>query len=698
LARRRLSIVDVPVQVSFQTLLRNAPQDKAFGGRSLSPWDSIAIFPDSLAPAFLHGGRGPRVYFSEIVPVGPPIPKLVALSGPRAGETFPLEKDCTTLGRDAANDVVIDAQWVSRKHCEIRRSGDSCTVVDRGSHNGTAVNDVPVKERTLRRGDRITLGGASFLFVDSEPEPPAGPDVEDVAVTVRTTVQLRADDAVYLKPEGLSDATLGADESRKALAAILSLIRIASGGDERVPENVLDQFFGVVPAERGAILMGSSPEDLETIAARPRGRFGVSRTVLAKVFEEKSAVLSNDVATELSGKSLVGSKVSALVCLPLVVGRAVRGAVYLDRREAGVRFPEDRVELLMGLAGVAASALEKVRQMGKLRATNRRLREELELVHEMVGESPRLSEAQRILSRAAPTDTTVLIEGESGTGKELAARAVHFNSPRREGPLVKVDCTGLNENLLASELFGHERGAFTGAIQQKKGKIELANEGTVFLDEVGELPLALQAQLLRVLQDREFERVGGTRPIPVDIRLVAATNRDLAAEVKKGNFREDLYYRLNVVKVLLPPLRERRDDVELLVQFYISEHARKVKRPVAGISPEALGILKRYEWPGNVRELANCIERAVVLGTTELILPEDLPESMLETRGASGSSDFAPSSYHEAVAERKKELILDAVARASGSITDAAKLLGLHPNYLHRLIRNLELRDRLNDG
>jgi Nif-specific regulatory protein len=373
-------------------------------------------------------------------------------------------------------------------------------------------------------------------------------------------------------------------------------------------------------------------------------------------------------------------------------GGRVVGAIYLDRSSPGEEFEKERLELLMGLAGIAAGAIESARQRGLLRALNRRTQEELRLLHQMVGESPKLKEAERVLAKAAPTEATVLIEGESGTGKELAARAIHFNSERRDGPLVKVDCTGLNENLLASELFGHERGAFTGAIQQKKGKLEAANGGTVFLDEVGELPLPLQARLLRVLQDREFERVGGTHPIKVDIRLVAATNRDLAQEVKKGNFREDLFYRLNVVRLSLPPLRERREDIELLALYYASEHGKRVKRHIAGISPEALSILKRYDWPGNVRELANVIERAVVLGTTELILPEDLPESLLEVEPAAKG---AAGSYHQAVTERKKELILNAVSRAGGSITETAKLLGLHPNYLHRLIKNLGLRENL---
>ncbi len=620
--------------------------------------------------------------------------KLIAMEGPLAGSTFLLDRELTTLGREPDNDIVIDAQWVSRRHCEIRKGGDGFEVADRGSHNGTLVNGVPIKERLLRGGDRVALGGTSFLFLDGESDPSPGLELDDAPFPKRDTVELRSDDALYLHPERIESPPL---------STVLSLIQtIGATTDETLAEKVLDRFFEVVPAERGAIVIGSSPEDLEPLAMRggrgahrahgAKSRFPLSRTVLAKVFAEKTAVLSNHVGSDLSAKSLVASNVTNLVCLPLVTDGRIVGALYLDRSTPGAEFPANLLELLMGLASIAAVGIERSRQLGRLRVLNRRVQEELHLVHEMVGESQKLKDAQRILARAAPTDSTVLIEGESGTGKELAARAIHFNSPRRDGPLVKVDCTGLNENLLASELFGHERGAFTGAIQQKKGKLEIAHGGTVFLDEIGELPVALQAHLLRVLQDREFERVGGTRPIGVDIRLVAATNRDLALEVKKGSFREDLFYRLNVVRLSLPPLRERPEDIELLAQYYASEHGKRVKRRIAGVSPDALAILKHYDWPGNIRELANVLERAVVLGTTELILPEDLPESMLEAKSVSGA---AAGSYHDAVTERKKEIILEAVSRAGGNITEAAKLLGLHPNYLHRLIKNLGLRETL---
>ena len=497
-------------------------------------------------------------------------PKLIALSGPAAGSVFELEADVTTVGREPDNDIVLEAQYVSRHHCQFEKIDDGFRVVDKGSHNGTAVNDVPVTERTLSAGDRISLGGASFLFTDPSAEP-AEPalELEDTPLPTGATVQLKARDAVYLEPERLQTAALESQETQKALSAMLEMIGLGvlSASDKNVgealPDKILNQFVAIVPADRSAVLMGDSPESLEVLTMRPTP-FAVSRTVLGKVLVEKTALVSNDVATDSgSGKSLLASKVRALACFPLLIhgghdghdghdgDNRVIGAIYLDTQDPKTSFPDDQIELLMGLASVAATTLEKARQLGRLRDENRRRSEEFDLVHEMVGESPLLMKAQKILARAAPTESTVLIEGESGTGKELAARAIHFNSERRDGPLVKVDCTGLNENLLASELFGHEKGAFTGAIQQKKGKLEVADGGTVFLDEIGELPLPLQSHLLRVLQDREFERIGGTRPIAVDIRLVAATNKNLEEEVKQGKFREDLFYRLNVVKGLV---------------------------------------------------------------------------------------------------------------------------------------------------
>jgi transcriptional regulator with PAS, ATPase and Fis domain len=295
------------------------------------------------------------------------------------------------------------------------------------------------------------------------------------------------------------------------------------------------------------------------------------------------------------------------------------------------------------------------------------------------------------ISKVAPTDSTVLIVGESGTGKELAARAIHRNSKRSQKAFMAVNCAALTETLLESELFGHEKGAFTGALAQKKGRLELSDGGTLFLDEIGELSSALQVKLLRVLQEREFERVGGTQTIKVDIRVLAATNKNLEEAIESGEFRQDLYYRLNVVSFEMPRLRDRKEDIRLLSNYFAQKYSAKCNRRVTGVSEEARTYLTAYDWPGNIRELENAIERAVVLGATELILPEDLPEALLEQPIAVTTS----TSYHETVALTKKQIILDAMTKSQGNYTEAAKLMKVHPNYLHRLIRNLNLKDQL---
>jgi transcriptional regulator with GAF, ATPase, and Fis domain len=311
------------------------------------------------------------------------------------------------------------------------------------------------------------------------------------------------------------------------------------------------------------------------------------------------------------------------------------------------------------------------------------------LQHNMVGESAAMKEVYHLLSRVAPTESTVLVGGESGTGKELVARAIHRNSPRANRPFVAINCAAIPEGLLESELFGYERGAFTGAAGQKKGRLERADGGVVFLDEIGELAPALQVKLLRVLQEREFERLGGSRPISIDIRLIAATNKDLAAAVRDRTFREDLYYRLNVVSLVLPKLRERPEDIPLLAEFFVGKFAVKCKVKTRKISPAAMAGLMNYNWPGNVRELENAIERALVLGVSDCILPEDLPASIAEKNPVPGAQE---AKYHLAVTQLKKHLILSALQETQGSYTEAARILGVHANYLHRLVRNLNLR------
>jgi transcriptional regulator with PAS, ATPase and Fis domain len=312
--------------------------------------------------------------------------------------------------------------------------------------------------------------------------------------------------------------------------------------------------------------------------------------------------------------------------------------------------------------------------------------------HEMVGASTKLRELLELIHRVAPTASTVLIQGESGTGKELVARALHCNSPRAQRPLVAINCAAITESLLESELFGHEKGAFTGAIARKKGKLEMAEGSTLFLDEISELASGMQAKLLRALQEREFDPVGGTRSVKMNVRVIAATNRNLAAEVQAGKFRSDLFYRLNVVSLTTPSLRERREDIPLLALNFITKVSEKYRTPVKTLSTDAFTLLMQYDWPGNVRELENAIERAVVLGTSEEISVEDLPAALREpAHGEAADADF-----QGAVKENKKQLVLQAMEKANGYYVDAAKILGLHPNSLLRLIRTLGLRSGMN--
>jgi transcriptional regulator with GAF, ATPase, and Fis domain len=487
------------------------------------------------------------------------------------------------------------------------------------------------------------------------------------------------------------------------LQALLRIGQALHGLEAAEPlvRRLLELALVTVPAERACVLLldsatGEIDSSYGLDRKGPSDPFPISRTRVERVMAERSAVLANDVFQPGGPWRGVGSVTSAriqsLMAVPLTAPASILGTLYVDTLQPGVTFDARHVEVLAAAAGIAGSALAHVRRLEWLRAQNRRLEESFDTA--MVGDAPAIREVARRLARVAPTASTVLLRGESGTGKEMAARALHRGSPRSGRAFVAINCATLSETLLESELFGHEKGAFTGAVARKTGKIEAADGGTLFLDEVGELPLALQAKLLRVLQEREYERVGGSRPLRADVRLIAATNRDLERAIREGTFRQDLFYRLNVISITLPPLRERREDVPRLALHFAALSSRAVGRPVAGFTPEARACLLRYDWPGNVRELANAVERAVVLGDEELIRPEDLPESLLETGAAErgGRGPGPVGAYHESVNGFKKQLLLDAVAAADGNVAEAAARLGLNPTYLHRLIRNFGLK------
>jgi DNA-binding NtrC family response regulator len=334
--------------------------------------------------------------------------------------------------------------------------------------------------------------------------------------------------------------------------------------------------------------------------------------------------------------------------------------------------------------------VHRVRERQRLVAENRELREALAERHRVegvIGDSGRMQEVLSLVRRVAPSDATVLIRGESGTGKELIARALHYASPRAVGPLVKVNCAALAESLLEAELFGHEKGAFTGAVASRKGRFELADGGSIFLDEIGDLPHHLQVKLLRVLQEREFERVGSSRPIRVDVRLLAATHRNLEALVREGRFREDLYYRINVVTIVLPPLRERREDLLPLIEHFLSAFAGKNGKTLRGLTREAREALLRYDYPGNIRELENLIERAVVLTRDDVIGVEDLPLALEAPASESGEE----AGLIAAVEGLERRMIREALAKADGTQTRAAELLGISERVLRYKLRKYGL-------
>jgi Nif-specific regulatory protein len=613
-----------------------------------------------------------------------------------------------TIGRDPANAVAVIDPSVSRKHCLLRRDDDGrYQVLDLDSRNGTAVNGVPVKEQWLHHGDEIATGDSVFLFLTEEDERAASVgrvEFDDIQNTTETKI-IHPREVLYLQPDRLLKELPQSSQVARNLSALLKISRIvhAIRDLEELQAQLLDLIFEVVPAGRGAILLAEgSGQEFNCLYARTRDPgqsqlVRVSRTIARQVMKENVAILGVDVP---SGKlrdveSLATAEVRSLLCVPLSVFQRTIGCIYLDSTNAASRFQEDHLQLMAAVAGISAVALDNARRLQWLEQENQRLTTEITREQSLVGESECMKDVFQFVGRVAPVDSTVLIEGESGTGKELLARALHSSSRRRNKPFVAINCAAIPDALLESELFGYERGAFTGANTQKKGRLEVADSGVVFLDEIGELAPALQVKLLRVLQEREFERIGGTHPIKIDVRVIAATNRDLDEAVRNGGFRQDLYFRLAVVKMSMPPLRERKDDIPMLARYFVQKHAKLCKVKPRPVSREAMAALVNYEWPGNVRELENAIERALVMGSSDMVQLEDLPESLQEQ---SAPEVIHEGKYHGSLKELKKQLIIDAVVQTRGNYVEAAGILVVHPNYLHRLIRNLGLKEELNNA
>src|SRR5208337_3746158 len=585
------------------------------------------------------------------------------MSGPLKGTVVRLNSNQLSVGREPASGLCVPDLAVSRKHFVITGADAGFHLVDLDSHNGTFVNGIPVRRKLLGHGDTIRVGQCELVFLITEDEQP----------TLRV-VQFREDVAFDLRysttTQGLPPAQqLGTDIGRMArdLNALFKIANTINSIREIEPlqTQLLQLMCEVVPADCGAIVITTNVDTEPTTSCiwnRESGaasQLHVRRELVQRALWERAVVLSTPSSDSAESESVL--------CVPLVAVERTIGVLYLIAF-GEKRFEDDHLNFLSSVARIAAVTLENVLALEALRNENRRLMSELDFEGAMIGESAPMHQVQEFISKVAHSDSTVLIRGESGTGKELVAHAIHRNSPRADKPFVAINCAAIPEALLESELFGHEKGSFTGAIGTKKGKLEVAEGGTIFLDEIGELPLAMQAKMLRVLQEREFERVGGTRGLKFDARVIAATNKNLEEAIKNAAFRQDLYYRLNVVSVVIPALRERPEDIPLLALHFTAKYAEKCKRPLKGISSEARSLLMTYSWPGNVRELENAIEHAMVLGLADEILPDDLPQALQEVQPVERSA----TKYHDRINQLKKQLIVDAVAQTEGNYTEAA--------------------------
>jgi len=616
-------------------------------------------------------------------------PRIVAISGALKGQEFRLDGGRVSIGRDTSNRIAPLDTAVSRQHCIVEWVDGEARLTDLESHNGTFVNGIPVSHRVLAHGDVLRVGLCELVYLTEDVSTSSIQQIysgKTISSDVLKTIKLGESRAWPSNPTDIGRMA----RDLNALVKISQTINSIRDSSE-LQHRLLECIFEVVPAEVGAILLIDQPDDdPASIVAYERKdgnspAVAVSRELVQRAVWEQSAI----VALEDAGTSAAENA----ICVPLLGVQRTVGVLYLCSSGKHRKFGDDHIHFLNSVASIAAVTLENLLAVETLKAENRRLRAELDPLAEMVGDSKAMRQLGIMINKVAQGESTVLILGESGTGKEVVARAIHAASPRADKPFVAINCAAIPDTLLESELFGHEKGSFTGAVGMKKGRLEVAEDGTVLLDEIAELAPTMQAKLLRVLQQREFERVGGTRPIKLHARVLAATNKDLEAAIKNNEFRQDLFYRLKVVSVAVPALRKHREDIPLLAIYFATKYAQKCNRPFKGITPEARAILMNYEWPGNVRELENAIEHAIVLGASDEIRPEDLPEGLLERQAAKPDG----TKYHAAISELKKRLIRDALTEADGSYTDAAKILGVHPNYLHRLIRNLEMKGELRE-
>ena len=660
---------------------------------------------------------------------------LVIREGSKWTDVFRLVEGRTvTIGRAPTNQIVIKDERCSRHHAEIFLSQDIWILRDLDSRNGTTIGEERVKgDHELKPGEVIRIAHAQMAFVhdlsEAFPDAPTSPkqeetvmgqdedeendDADVLSAHEPTTITHRKGQTRFLDRRAGDEETAIPRVGRAAAKLCRIAFELANQPDITSVANLaLDGMLEGTNVNAGAMLLlprdfpgAPSGSDLEVIAARTSDGVKyhrVSNFLATMVMREGEAVLARNV----EGDSTLASRDSAgeihatsVLCSPIRQDGKVVGLIHLYSTKPEIVPDPDDLEFSLAVADNVALALKTLDREAEL-AENlnvsqvevKQLRKQLGAASEIVGSSQLMLQLQQEVSRAAPSRATVLIRGESGVGKELVARAVHYASPRKKGPFVCLNCAALSETLLESELFGHERGAFTGATDRKMGKFEAADKGTLMLDEIGEMSPTIQAKFLRVLEGHPFERVGGSSAIKVDVRAIAATNRDLEKAVADGTFRRDLYFRLRVVEILVPPLRKRPEDVIEIAEHFLRSYVAEAGRKIVGFTAEAREQLQNYRWPGNVRELKNVVERAVVLARADFVDVEDLNLSNLATVGDSTVMPMPVSSFEPvSLDEIERRHIIATLRHTSWNKSKTARILGIERSTLDRKIRRYGL-------
>jgi transcriptional regulator with GAF, ATPase, and Fis domain len=640
---------------------------------------------------------------------------LEVTSGGEQGRILQSDADVIRIGRASDSDLCLPEAHVSAQHVRLLVGSDEVVVEDLDSTNGTWL---------VRGGSRFRLGsGASRLIAaDGDEMELGGEGAEGTRVRLRFAPDRDTGQLIAVRPIAELEAPAATlDEAPRLRALLAALRRIGSAeGVEATAIAVADAALELVPrATHAAVLLRddavpqseSVTHGLVPAARRVRGHdgepsapaepFTIPRSILRKVLRERAAVVVADAPNEaMSSESLLGASIYSTMGIPLWKGADVLGVIQVDSRGAPALFGTPDVDWLGVLSANASLAIANAGLIRRLSSSEQVLKKENTFLRkrdrqrndtvEIVGQSRAMSELFRQLDKVVDTRVSVLIQGETGTGKELIASAVHYRSKRRDKLFVAQNCAAFPENLLESELFGHKRGAFTGATDEKKGLFEIADGGTLFLDEIGEMPLTLQAKLLRALQEGEIRAVGGTTVRQVDVRIVAATNRDLDAEVQAGRFREDLYYRLKVFPVRVPPLRERREDVPLLAEHFLARYTAEFAKPVGGFTSDALALLSAHDWPGNVRELENEVQRLVIQAdANESIGPALLSPRIRQVEDLVLGAGTAKGTLREMVDQVERQILIEALKEHGNNKTAAAKTLGITREGLHKKLKQL---------